>query len=284
MTKRRDRDKGRLEPFVPLLKETLASPAWRTMSHGARSLYVALKLRYSFNFKNNGRIYLSQRHAVKELGSGFEEIANWFRELQHYGFIVLTEPGCLGLDGMGKSPHWRLTELGYMRDPPTRDFLKWGGTKYKGYRRAGRGGKQNPATERRSTLLRKGGAPPLRKGGAVMGTSATERRCIYETATATERRCITSIPLGSAPALARQQMPRAAASTPTRERFSATVRPVAGGGRSAAEMAAEGRRVADSKMTGRARQPAKPNPEVHVHESRNRKARSRERDDGGENG
>ena len=105
-------DKGRLAPFVPLLKETLASPAWRAMSHGARSLYVALKLRYSSNFK--------------EIGSGFEEIGNWFRELQHYGFIVMTQPGCLGVNGNGLAPHWRLTEVGFMNDQPNPRFSKMG--------------------------------------------------------------------------------------------------------------------------------------------------------------
>jgi hypothetical protein len=111
------RDKGRLPSFVPLFKETLATPAWRKLSHGARSLYVALKLRH---IKNNGRVYLATRDAAKELGSGLEEIGNWFRELQHYGFIVMTRPGYLGLDGKGLAPHWRLTEVGYMNDPPGR--------------------------------------------------------------------------------------------------------------------------------------------------------------------
>ena len=54
--------------------------------------------------------------------------------MQHYGFIVMTEAGCLGLNGRGKAPHWRLTELGYMTDPPTRDFLKWDGTLFQGQR------------------------------------------------------------------------------------------------------------------------------------------------------
>jgi hypothetical protein len=85
------------------------------MSHGARSLYVALKRRYSSNRKNNGRIYLSIRAARKELGSGSSQIIRWFRELQHYGFIVMMSPGCLGLDGKGKAPCWRLTEVAYMR-------------------------------------------------------------------------------------------------------------------------------------------------------------------------
>jgi hypothetical protein len=130
--KRRE-DKGRLPPFVPLLKETLASPAWRAMSHGARNLYVALKLRYSSNFHNNGRIYLSRRVAMKELGEGRAnrtQVARWFRELQFYGFIVLIRPGRLGSDGKGTAPHWRLTECGYLKDPPTRDFMRWNGVRF----------------------------------------------------------------------------------------------------------------------------------------------------------
>jgi len=39
--------------------------------------------------------------------------------------------GYLGLDGKGKAPHWRLTEYGYMKDMPTRDFLRWDGTKFR---------------------------------------------------------------------------------------------------------------------------------------------------------
>ncbi len=121
------RDKGRLSPFVPLLKETLASPAWRAMSPSARLLYIALKQRYSSNLKNNGRLYLSARVAAEELGLNKNTITRSFRELQHYGFAVMTSPGCLGVDGKGKAPHWRLPELGYMIDPPTRDFMRWDG-------------------------------------------------------------------------------------------------------------------------------------------------------------
>jgi hypothetical protein len=123
----RKKDKGRLPAFVPLFKDTLATPAWRAMSHGARSLYVALKLRH---VKNNGRVYLSSRDARTELGSGLEEIGNWFRELEHYAFIVKMRPAYLGMDGKGLAPHWRLTELPYLENPPTRDFNRWNGIKY----------------------------------------------------------------------------------------------------------------------------------------------------------
>jgi hypothetical protein len=100
------------------------------MSHGARSLYIALKRFYNVNAHNNGRIFLSQRDAAERLGSHHNEIARWFRELQHYGFIVQTSFSGLGVAGKGVAPHWRLTELGFMGDPPTRDFLKWSGKKF----------------------------------------------------------------------------------------------------------------------------------------------------------
>jgi hypothetical protein len=96
-------------PFVMVTNQVLDASAWRAMSHGARSLYVALKRRYYPNTKNNGRIYLSQRQAQKELGSGMTEIVRWYRELQYYGFIVQMKPGYLGLEGKGRAPLWRLT-------------------------------------------------------------------------------------------------------------------------------------------------------------------------------
>jgi hypothetical protein len=130
MSRRHERDKHRLLPFVPLLIVTLKEPAWRAMSHGARSLYAALKRRYSPNTHNNGRIFLSQRMAAEELGSHHNEIARWFRELKHYGFIVLASPGYLGVEGKGQAPRWRLTELGCMRELPTQDYRRWDGTPF----------------------------------------------------------------------------------------------------------------------------------------------------------
>jgi len=63
--------------------------------------------------RNNGRLFLSQRDAQEEMGCGVRDsISRWYRELQHYGFIVMTNAGGLGVDGKGKAPHWRLTELG----------------------------------------------------------------------------------------------------------------------------------------------------------------------------
>jgi hypothetical protein len=131
------KDKGRLPPFVPLFIATLDSRAWGALSHGARSLYVALK-RQADHAHNTA--YLSTRVAARKLISGRDKVREWFAELEHYGFIVMIAPGHLGSDGMGKAPHWRLTEKGTTRggyEAPTNDFLKWDGTPFdaKQYRR-----------------------------------------------------------------------------------------------------------------------------------------------------
>jgi len=145
----RDERKDRLPPFVPLLIDTLNQPAWRAMSHGAKVLYIALKKRYNVKLHNNGRLFLSQRCAKKELRSHWNQIARWYRELQHFGFVVMQSPGFLGVEGKGQSPRWRLTELGYMNDPPTREYQKWDGTRFKDkpQRRGPRQKEQNPVSE-----------------------------------------------------------------------------------------------------------------------------------------
>jgi hypothetical protein len=128
---RRNQDKGRLPAFVPLLVETMKTPAWRALSHGARSLYVALKCRYNHKDHNNGRMFLSQRDAAAELDSHHNEIGRWYRELQHYGFIVMETAAIVGVTSKGQAPRWRLTELGCKGNPPTRDFARWDGTLFK---------------------------------------------------------------------------------------------------------------------------------------------------------
>src|SRR5215472_15234584 len=110
-----------------MLVDTMASPAWKAMSPYARVVYYTLKSRYGHKIRNNGRIYLSARDGAEETGFDMKTVARSLRELRHYGFIVITERHCLGVEGKGKATHWRLTELGYMHEPPTRDFLKWDG-------------------------------------------------------------------------------------------------------------------------------------------------------------
>jgi hypothetical protein len=123
--------KGRISgPFVPLLRDTMKSEAWKALSHGARSLYVTLKSR--FNNKLQNAVYLSTRNAEEELGqhSTRPNVMRWFRELQHYGFIVMVAPAHHGVNGHGKAPHWRLTEEWFLGKAPTRDFLSWDGAPF----------------------------------------------------------------------------------------------------------------------------------------------------------
>jgi hypothetical protein len=121
------RVKGRLPPFVPVLRDTVKTAAWKALSHGARSLYVTLKGRYNNRLKN--AVYVSTRDAEEELGehSTRRNVMRWFRELQHYGFIVEVSPAHHGVNGHGKAPHYRLTEDWYLGKAPTRDFLAWDG-------------------------------------------------------------------------------------------------------------------------------------------------------------
>src|SRR6476469_6800786 len=106
---RRSNDKNRdiklRGQFIPAFVETRRTPAWKAMSMGARELYITLKGHHFVGVKNNnGRIFLSERKATEEMGvSNRESIRRWYRELQHYGFIVMTNPGSLGVGGKGKA-------------------------------------------------------------------------------------------------------------------------------------------------------------------------------------
>lgn len=111
--------------FIEVNRGMMHTPAWRASSHGARSLYFALKERYNFDLRNNGKISLSVRRAAELIRSDPHQIRRWFCELEHYGFIVRTS------FRKGATPSWRLTEIGYMGEGPTNDYLRWNGVKYK---------------------------------------------------------------------------------------------------------------------------------------------------------
>ena len=116
-------------PFVAVLKPTLKDPAWLDLTFGAWCLYIALKSRYTG--ANNGLFYLGVRKAAAELKASRSSTERWFKELQDHGFIKITTPPSLGLEGKGKATCWRLTEIGYMGQRPTRDFKEWAPEKTK---------------------------------------------------------------------------------------------------------------------------------------------------------
>src|SRR5262245_18912248 len=125
--------KGKLPPFIPLIRTTIRCPAWKALSYGARCVYIVLRDFLRIDNTNNGKVYRSYQDVHNDLGRGTERsIARWFNELAHYGFIVQTSGYYLGVDGLGVAPHWRLTEYpsfdgrGNMI-AATRDFEKWDG-------------------------------------------------------------------------------------------------------------------------------------------------------------
>jgi hypothetical protein len=151
MSRKDKKKKLKLAPFTAWTHSTADTPAWRATSHGAKVLYMNLKRRYRYDREN--AVYLSERDAHRVFRSDRKQISRWFDELAHYGFIVMVSPGCLGLAGKGKSPHYRLTECRYMGAEPTREFLLWHGKRF-------RPEKQNPGGEITSTLVVKS-PPPL---------------------------------------------------------------------------------------------------------------------------
>lgn len=123
---RKNSKKGTLpkdQQFVQIINAFRKEPAWMALSFGARCLYIELKAEY--NGSNNGRIMCSARYAAKALGCNKDSVTGYFRELQEYGFIVMTGGGVLGSDGRGTARCWRLTELGFMGDQPTREYKSW---------------------------------------------------------------------------------------------------------------------------------------------------------------
>jgi hypothetical protein len=118
-------------PFSPLMLDTARTAAWQAMSATARVIYVTcLRARFRGDYaqNNNGKIYPSSRQIAAETGFNQKTAVRGLREIEHYGFAIETNPASLGVDGKGKAAHLRLTELPYMGEAPTRDYLSWDGT------------------------------------------------------------------------------------------------------------------------------------------------------------
>ena len=72
--------KGRLPDFIPIIRTTVKTPAWKAMSMGARSLYHCLRGFLRIDNRNNGQVYRSYRNVVADLGVGSTNtVSTWFR-------------------------------------------------------------------------------------------------------------------------------------------------------------------------------------------------------------
>jgi hypothetical protein len=152
---RRNRDKGRLAPFVPIFRHTMKTPAWRALSVGARTTFLTLKANYNSNAQN--AVFLSARDGARELGVCKDTVCKWLHELEHYGFIVEVQGAHLGVSGTGKAARYRLTDCPFAGQSPTYDFQNWEGVLYDAK-------KQNPVRKIRTPRPKN---PDIRAGAEI---------------------------------------------------------------------------------------------------------------------
>jgi hypothetical protein len=119
------------EHFAKMIRSTMNTLAWRSLSVHAQALYPWLKLEWKGpKANNNGKITMSVRKAADLLNCSRKTAAGAFHDLQAKGFIVITRQACLGGDGSAKSPTYELTELLRPIDKGERHdgqklFLEW---------------------------------------------------------------------------------------------------------------------------------------------------------------
>ncbi|SMC70399.1 hypothetical protein SAMN06297251_10639 [Fulvimarina manganoxydans] len=112
MSRKKSNRRATVEHWTKLIRTTMEEPAWKALSTTAQALYPWLKLEWRGpDANNNGKIRLSTRQAGDRLGVRAATAALAFHDLQRKGFIVQTEPACLGIEGAAKSPAYEITEL-----------------------------------------------------------------------------------------------------------------------------------------------------------------------------
>jgi hypothetical protein len=122
--KHEKRRKEKAPRHVRLYHWMLNSPAWRSLSPVARSVYIQLASRYAGT--NNGRISYSVREGADELRAGKTTIQRALSELEEHGFTVAMKRGAFSLK-FKHATEWRLTEFhcDVTLQAATKDFMKW---------------------------------------------------------------------------------------------------------------------------------------------------------------
>jgi hypothetical protein len=127
----------RQEQFTKWIRAHHTLPAWKALSFPARDAYFHLRVRCfadtaqmrSIVRNNNGQIYRAARDLADDMGCSPKTAMAALADLQAKGWIVATELGCLGVEGMGKAPKFRLTMLdmgsGNSRVSATKEPTLW---------------------------------------------------------------------------------------------------------------------------------------------------------------
>jgi hypothetical protein len=119
------RKTGKLAPWIPMDRHQYKSAAFAVLSAVAQAMLVHLT--YNYNTKMMNSVWMSARIGAKKLNMGKTCAAKALLELEHYGFIVKVQGAHLGVNGMGKSAHYRLTAQRYGNLGATHDYDKWDG-------------------------------------------------------------------------------------------------------------------------------------------------------------
>ena len=101
------------------------SAAFAALSAVAQAMLVHLT--YNYNTRMMNCVWISARDAAKKLNVSKTCAAKALLELEHYGFIVKVQGAYLGVSGVGKSAHYRLTAQKYGSLGATHDYDKWNG-------------------------------------------------------------------------------------------------------------------------------------------------------------
>lgn len=177
--------------YVAVPKLIMKEPAWRAMTPGARLLWIELRGWLRIDGRNNGQVFLVDRDAAKTIGAHPGSIVRWYAENQHYGFLVKTAHGFLGVNGHGIGDHYRFTDLAHGTHPPTRDFKQWDGQKFVYTpRRPRHRPKQNPVRKMRTRRSQNAHIQKSGNGGVVCSQNAH----IDEPISCSQNANVTSLP------------------------------------------------------------------------------------------
>jgi hypothetical protein len=66
---KRNSDKGRLAPFVPIFRHTMKTPAWQALSVGGRATFLELKANYNTKAQSCQHAMVPRRSAPARIRS-----------------------------------------------------------------------------------------------------------------------------------------------------------------------------------------------------------------------
>ena len=109
--------------YIKLDYSLLDSPAYRSLSTGARALLVEFNRLY--NGANNGQLFMSQRDAARLVGvTSHMTASKYIRELIDRGFVRERVKGAFSVKTR-MATTFILSQFGYNDQPATRAFKAW---------------------------------------------------------------------------------------------------------------------------------------------------------------